>query len=317
MFVAGHRGLAGTAIVRALRAQGFGNLLLATRAELDLREAADVRAYFAAHRPQFVFLAAAKVGGILANSTAPADFIRDNLLIQTNVIDAAYRHDVSKLLFLGSSCIYPRDCPQPIQEEYLLTGPLETTNEAYAIAKIAGIKMCQAYRQQYGFNAISAMPANLYGSDDNFDLQTAHVLPALVRKFVEARELGATYVTLWGTGTPRREFLHVDDCADACLFLMRNYESDSVINVGSGTDVTIVELADIIRRAVGYAGEVCLDSSRPDGTMRKLLSSQRLHALGWRHRIELQEGIARVVADYRAAARRATESASSEQQRPR
>ena len=299
VFVAGHRGLVGSAILRALQAQGFTNLLLATSAELDLRSTVEVQTFFARQRPDFVFLAAAKVGGILANSTYPADFIRDNLLIQTNVIDSAYREGTTKLLFLGSSCIYPRDCPQPIKEEYLLTGPLEESNEWYAIAKIAGIKMCQAYRRQYGFNAISAMPTNLYGPNDNFDLQTSHVLPALVRKVVEAKARNEPSVTLWGSGTPRREFLHVDDCADACLFLMNNYEGESHINVGSGVDVTILELAEIVRDAVGFTGEFQLDRTKPDGTMRKLMSSARLHALGWRHRISLAEGIAGMVTDYR------------------
>lgn len=299
VFVAGHRGLVGSAILRALQAQGFTNLLLATSAELDLRSTVEVQTFFARQRPDFVFLAAAKVGGILANSTYPADFIRDNLLIQTNVIDSAYREGTTKLLFLGSSCIYPRDCPQPIKEEYLLTGPLEESNEWYAIAKIAGIKMCQAYRRQYGFNAISAMPTNLYGPNDNFDLQTSHVLPALVRKVVEAKARNEPSVTLWGSGTPRREFLHVDDCADACLFLMNNYEGESHINVGSGVDVTILELAEIVRAAVGFTGEIQLDRAKPDGTMRKLMSSARLHALGWRHRISLAEGIAGMVTDYR------------------
>ena len=299
VFVAGHRGLVGSAILRALQAQGFTNLLLATSAELDLRSTVEVQTFFARQRPDFVFLAAAKVGGILANSTYPADFIRDNVLIQTNVIDSAYREGTTKLLFLGSSCIYPRDCPQPIKEEYLLTGPLEESNEWYAIAKIAGIKMCQAYRRQYGFNAISAMPTNLYGPNDNFDLQTSHVLPALVRKVVEAKARNEPSVTLWGSGTPRREFLHVDDCADACLFLMNNYEGESHINVGSGVDVTILELAEIVRAAVGFTGEFQLDRTKPDGTMRKLMSSARLHALGWRHRISLAEGIAGMVTDYR------------------
>lgn len=299
VFVAGHRGLVGSAILRALQAQGFTNLLLATSAELDLRSTVEVQTFFARQRPDFVFLAAAKVGGILANSTYPADFIRDNLLIQTNVIDSAYREGTTKLLFLGSSCIYPRDCPQPIKEEYLLTGPLEESNEWYAIAKIAGIKMCQAYRRQCGFNAISAMPTNLYGPNDNFDLQTSHVLPALVRKFVEAKSRNEPTVTLWGSGTPRREFLHVDDCADACLFLMNNYEGESHINVGSGVDVTILELAEIVRAAVGFTGEIQLDRAKPDGTMRKLMSSARLHALGWQHRISLAEGIAGAVTDYR------------------
>jgi len=291
IYVAGHRGLVGSAILRKLRAEGYTNLVTRTRQELDLRDQAAVNRFFEEERPEYVFLAAAKVGGILANSTYPADFIRDNLLIQTHVIDAAYRYGVKKLLFLGSSCIYPKHAPQPMKEEHLLTGPLEPTNEAYAVAKIAGIKMCQAYRRQYGFNAISLMPTNLYGPGDNFDLQTSHVLPALIRKFHEAKEEGRKEVVVWGTGTPRREFLHVDDLADAALFLMKHYESEEIINVGVGEDISIRELAELIARIVGFEGEIVYDTTKPDGTPRKLLDTSRLFALGWRPKIPLEEGI--------------------------
>ena len=291
IFVAGHRGLVGSAIVRALAARGIEQPILRTRAELDLRDQAAVERFFADERPELVFLAAAKVGGILANDTYPADFIRDNLQLQNNVIDAAYRHGTKKLAFLGSSCVYPRLAPQPIPESALLTGPLEPTNEWYAIAKIAGIKMCQAYAKQYGFNAISLMPTNLYGPGDNFDLQTSHVLPALIRKFHEARVEGHDSVTLWGTGTPRREFLHVDDLADAACWLMEHYDSPQLINVGVGEDVSIRELAGIVQRVVGFDGRIELDTSKPDGTPRKLLDVSKLHGLGWRHRIGLEEGI--------------------------
>ncbi|BDG26765.1 GDP-L-fucose synthase [Thermus thermophilus] len=291
IYVAGHRGLVGSAILRKLRAEGYTNLVTRTRQELDLRDQAAVNRFFEEERPEYVFLAAAKVGGILANSTYPADFIRDNLLIQTHVIDAAYRYGVKKLLFLGSSCIYPKHAPQPLKEGYLLTGPLEPTNEPYAVAKIAGIKMCQAYRRQYGFNAISLMPTNLYGPGDNFDLQTSHVLPALIRKFHEAKEGGRKEVVVWGTGTPRREFLHVDDLADAALFLMKHYESEEIINVGVGEDISIRELAELIARIVGFEGEIVYDTTKPDGTPRKLLDTSRLFALGWRPKIPLEEGI--------------------------
>ncbi|GGN04519.1 GDP-L-fucose synthase [Thermus composti] len=291
IYVAGHRGLVGSAILRKLRAEGYTNLVTRTRQELDLRDQAAVNRFFEEERPEYVFLAAAKVGGILANSTYPADFIRDNLLIQTHVIDAAYRYGVKKLLFLGSSCIYPKYAPQPLKEGYLLTGPLEPTNEPYAVAKIAGIKMCQAYRRQYGFNAISLMPTNLYGPGDNFDLTTSHVLPALIRKFHEAKEEGRKEVVVWGTGTPRREFLHVDDLADAALFLMEHYESEEIINVGVGEDISIRELAELIARIVGFEGEIVYDTTKPDGTPRKLLDTSRLFALGWRPKIPLEEGI--------------------------
>ena len=292
IYVAGHNGLVGSAIVRRLRAEGCDRLLLRTRRELDLADGAQVRKFFDTERPEYVFLAAAKVGGIYANDTYPADFIRDNLQIEVNVIDAAWRAGVKKLCFLGSSCIYPKHAPQPMKEECLLTGPLELTNEWYAIAKIAGIKLCQAYRRQYGFDAISLMPTNLYGPGDNFDLQNSHVLPALIRKFHEARLRGDPSVTVWGTGKPRREFLHVDDLADACVFLMRHYEDEAIINVGVGEDVSIAELAAMVKDVVGFRGGIVYDQTKPDGTPRKLLDVSRLTALGWRPRIALREGIA-------------------------
>jgi GDP-L-fucose synthase len=291
IFVAGHRGLVGSAIVRCLRGAGFANLLLRNRGELDLTRQDAVERFFSIEHPQYVFLAAAKVGGILANSQKPVDFIRDNLMIQTNVIDSAYRNNTKKLLFLGSSCIYPKHAPQPMAEDCLLTGSLEPTNEWYAVAKIAGMKMAQAYRRQNGFNAISAMPTNLYGPGDNFCLTTSHVLPALLRKIHEAKRNSAGEVEIWGTGTPRREFLHVDDLAHACLFLMQGYEGERPINVGWGKDVTIRELAELISRVVGYAGKLHFDVSKPDGSPRKLLDIQRLTALGWEPKIELEEGI--------------------------
>lgn len=292
IYVAGHRGLVGSAILRRLQQAGYARLLTRTHAELDLREQAAVEAFFAAERPEYVFLAAAKVGGIHANDAYPAEFIHDNLAIQTHTIHAAWRHGAKKLLFLGSSCIYPRLAPQPISEDSLLTGPLEPTNEWYAIAKIAGLKQCQAYRRQYRFNAISLMPTNLYGPGDNFDLANSHVLPALIRKFHEARERGDPTVTVWGSGTPRREFLHVDDLADAALFLMRTYDDEAIVNVGVGEDLTISALAGWVREVVGYPGEIVYDGSQPDGAPRKLLDVTRLHALGWRARIPLREGIA-------------------------
>ena len=291
IFVAGHRGLVGSAIVRRLAAGGFGNLVLRDRQELDLTRQDAVERFFAASRPEYVFLAAAKVGGILANNSYPAQFLQDNLVIQSNLIDAAWRNGTRKLLFLGSSCIYPKHAPQPMPEECLLTGPLEPTNEWYAIAKIAGLKMCQAYRRQYGFDAISAMPTNLYGPGDNFSLQNSHVLPALLRKIHAAKEAGAAEVEVWGTGTPRREFLHVDDLADACLFLMQNYQGESWVNVGWGRDETIAELAHTIRRVVGFEGSLRFDTSKPDGTPRKLLDTRRLTELGWVPRIGLEAGI--------------------------
>ena len=279
IFVAGHRGLVGSAITRYLKSQGYENIILRTRAELDLLNAASVNSFFAKEHPEYVFFAAAKVGGILANSTYPADFIRDNLVIQNNVIDAAYRHGKVKLQFLGSSCIYPKLAPQPLKEEYLLTGPLEPTNEWYAIAKIAGIKLCEAYRQQYGFNAISLMPTNLYGPGDNFDLQSSHVLPALMRKFHEGKINHASEIVLWGTGTPKREFMHVDDLASAAVFLMENYDEKQFINVGVGEDISIADLAKLVASVVEFRGKWTFDTSKPDGTPRKLLDVSRLHAL--------------------------------------
>jgi GDP-L-fucose synthase len=300
IYVAGHRGLVGSALVRALERHGFTNLLRHTHAELDLTDRDAVDTFFAEQRPAYVFLAAAKVGGIVANDTYPADFIRDNLAIQLHVIDAAHRFGVEKLLFLGSSCIYPKLCPQPMKEEYLLTGALEPTNSAYAVAKIAGIEMCQAYRRQYGCHFISVMPTNLYGPGDNYDLETSHVLPALIRKFHEAQEAGAPTVTIWGTGSPRREFLHADDLAGACLFLMDRYDEPEIINIGVGEDATIRELAERVAEATGFTGELLFDTSKPDGTPRKLLDVSRLTTLGWRAQIDLREGIRRTVEEYRA-----------------
>lgn len=291
IFVAGHRGLAGSAIVRRLKQAGFGNLLLRTQSELDLTDAVAVDAFFAQERPAYVFLAAARVGGIHANNSYPVDFLRDNLQIEINVIEAAYRHGAAKLLFLGSSCIYPKFAPQPMPEDCLLTGALEPTNEWYAIAKIAGIKLCQAYRRQYGFDAISLMPTNLYGPGDNFHLANSHVLPALIRKFHEAKATGAAEVVVWGSGMPRREFLHVDDLADACLFLMQRYDDERIVNVGVGADVSILELAELVQRVVGFEGRIVLDPDKPDGTPRKLLDVSRLTALGWQARIGLEDGI--------------------------
>jgi GDP-L-fucose synthase len=291
VFIAGHRGLAGSAILRYLSRCGYRNLIVRSRAELDLCSSPAVDDFFAAERPDFVFLAAAKVGGILANSRYPAEFISDNLAIQLNVIQSAWKHGVQKLEFLGSSCIYPKFAPQPIKEETLLTGPLEPTNEWYAVAKIAGIKLCQAYRQQYGFKSIALMPTNLYGPGDNFDLESSHVLPALVRKFHYAKTVNSSHVTLWGTGTPRREFLHVDDLASAAVFLMKCYDSCEILNVGVGYDVTIAELAKLVADCVGYKGNIEFDSSKPDGTPRKLLDVGRLDSLGWKPSIALPDGI--------------------------
>lgn len=291
IFVAGARGLVGSAISRALAERGFGRVLTPSRSSLDLRDRAAVDGFFAAERPDYVFMAAAKVGGIVANDSYAADFIRDNLEIQTNVIDAAYRAGARKLCFLGSSCIYPRLAPQPLQESSLLTGPLEPTNQWYAVAKIAGIKMCQAYALQHGFNAISVMPTNLYGPGDSFDLQTAHVLPALLRKFHAAKETGSKDVTVWGSGTPRREFLFVDDLADALCFLMERYDSPEIINVGWGEDVTITELAQLIADVVGFHGTLVFDRSKPDGTPRKLLDVGKITALGWQPRTRLRDGV--------------------------
>jgi GDP-L-fucose synthase len=298
IYVAGHCGLVGSAIVRRLQAEGADNLMLRTRAELDLTDQAAVEAFFTSERPDYVFMCAARVGGIVANESTPAAFIRDNLAIQTNVVHSAWKHDARKLLFLGSSCIYPRNCAQPIREEYLLSGPLESTNEWYAVAKIAGIKLCQAYRRQYGFNAICAMPTNLYGPGDNYDLQTSHVLPALIRKFHEARVSGERAVTIWGSGTPRREFLHVDDLADAAVFLMRNYSDEVIINVGFGEDISIRDLAVLVASIVGYEGKIASDPSKPDGTPRKLLDVSRLTEAGWHARVPLRDGIAATYRDW-------------------
>ncbi len=310
IFVAGHRGLVGSAIAAYLKQQGFARLLLRTRAELDLLDGHAVNAFFANERPEYVFLAAAKVGGILANDTYPADFIRDNLILQTNVIEASRQAGVRRLLFLGSSCIYPRLAPQPIREAYLLTGPLEATNRPYAIAKIAGIEMCWAYNRQYGTQYLAAMPTNLYGPHDNFDLKTSHVLPALMRKVVEAKATGQKFVEVWGTGTPRRELLYSEDLAEACVFLMQLPDGEfqslvhhdnanehaPLINIGTGEDVTIRELAELVARELGFAGELRFDTTKPDGTPRKLLDVSRMHALGWRAKTGLAEGIRKTYA---------------------
>ncbi len=298
IYVAGHRGLVGSAIVRTLARAGYDNLVLRSRSELDLRRQADVEAFFAAEQPEYVFLAAAKVGGIHANATYRAQFIYDNLMIQSNVIESAYRSGVRRLLFLGSSCVYPRDCPQPMREEHLLTGPLESTNEPYAVAKIAGIRMCQAYNGQYGTSFVPVMPTNLYGENDNFHLDDAHVLPALLRKVDEAKRSGAASVSVWGSGAPRREFLHVDDLARACLFVMEREDLTELINIGSGVEITVSELARTICQVVGYAGALAFDSGRPDGTPRKLLDSGRLRGLGWRPSIGLRRGIEMTYAWY-------------------
>lgn len=291
IFVAGHRGLVGSAIVRALESQGYSNIIKRNRDELDLLDQKAVAGFFATEKPEYVFDAAAKVGGILANKEHPAEFIHQNLVIQNNIIHNAYLNGVKKLVFLGSSCIYPKLAAQPIKEEYLLTGPLEPTNDAYAIAKIAGIMMCQSYNRQYGTNFISLMPTNLYGPNDNFDLTSSHVLPAMIRKFHEAKINNSPSVPLWGTGSPMREFLHVDDLADAAVYLMNNYDGSEIVNVGTGEDVTIKELAELIRDTVGYKGELDWDTSKPDGTPRKLLDVSRLHSLGWKHKIPLPEGV--------------------------
>lgn len=283
--------MVGSALVRALKSRGYNNLIFHSHSELDLCNQAAVEEFFKSQRPEVVLLAAAKVGGILANDTYPVEFLRDNLLIETNVIDCAYRYGCQKLLFLGSSCIYPKLSPQPIQESYLLTGSLEPTNEWYAVAKIAGIKLCQAYRKQYGFDAISLMPTNLYGPGDNFDLNTSHVIPALIRKFHEAKMTHSPHVTVWGSGQPRREFLHVDDLADACLFLMHHYSSGDIINVGWGEDISIQQLANLVRETVGFQGEVVFDTSKPDGTPRKLLDTAYLTQLGWMPKIPIKKGL--------------------------
>jgi len=294
IYIAGHRGMVGSAITRKLKQQGYKNLINYTSAELDLRDQSDVEDMMAKEKPDYLILAAAKVGGIQANNTFRAEFLYDNLMIQTNLINAAYKHGVKKLLFLGSSCIYPKMAPQPMKEEYLLTDVLESTNEPYAIAKIAGIKMCDAYRAQYGCNFISAMPTNLYGPNDNYNLNTSHVLPALIRKFHEAKKDKKAEVVMWGTGTPKREFLHVDDLAEACLFMMKNYDKPGQINIGSGEEVSIAELAQIIGDVVGYNGKIVNDLSKPDGTPRKLMDVSKIQAMGWHHTIQLKEGIQKV-----------------------
>jgi len=307
IYVAGHRGLVGSAVIRRLEADQYSNIVCRARSELDLTRQGDVEAFFTQQEPEYVFLCAAKVGGILANSTYPAEFIYENLMIATNIIHASHRHGVKKLLNLGSSCIYPRLAPQPLKEEYLLTGPLEPTNEPYAIAKIAAIKLCRYYNLQYGTNFISVMPTNLYGPDDNFDLETSHVLPALIRRFHEAREKGSPEILLWGTGSPRREFLHVDDLADACVHLMEHYDAGQIgefVNIGTGTDLTIRELAELIKGIVGYTGRIQWDTSKPDGTPQKLLDLKRIEGLGWKARIGLQEGIQQTYDWYTQSIRR-------------
>lgn len=301
IYIAGHRGLVGSALARLLEAQGFNNIVTRTRAELDLTERAQVSSFFETERPEYVFLAAAKVGGILANKSKPAEFIHQNLLLQTNVIHAAYESNVKKLLFLGSSCIYPKLAPQPIKEEYLLTGELESTNKAYAVAKIAGIIQCQSYNEQYGTNFISVMPTNLYGPNDNYDLESSHVLPALIRKFHEAKRDNRESVSLWGTGSASREFLHVDDFASACLFLMQEYSDSEIVNIGTGQDLPIKELAELVRSVVGYEGAIEWDSTKPDGTPRKLLDVSKLHELGWKHSIALTEGIRTTYEEYQTS----------------
>ncbi|MBI2429182.1 MAG: GDP-L-fucose synthase [Ignavibacteriales bacterium] len=300
IYVAGHRGLVGSAIVRLLQQRGYSNLVYRTHKELDLTDQRQVKQFFDQEKPDFVFLAAAKVGGIYANNTYPAEFIFSNLEIQNNVIHQSHIHNVKKLCFLGSSCIYPKLAPQPMKEEYLLTGKLEPTNEPYAIAKIAGIEMAKSYNRQYGTNYISVMPTNLYGPNDNFDLQNSHVLPALIRKFVEAKKNNAPSVVLWGTGTPRREFLYVDDMADACIFLMNTYDGSEFVNIGTGEEVTILELAEIIKSTVVYGGKLEFDSTKPDGTPRKLLDVSKLHSLGWKAKVSLRDGIKKTIEWYLA-----------------
>jgi len=302
IYVAGHRGMVGSAIVRKLLKEGYDNLLLRTSQQLDLRDQAAVNDFFSEEKPDYVFLAAAKVGGIMANNTYRADFIFDNLAIQNNIIKASQENDVKKLLFLGSSCIYPKLAPQPLKEEYMLTGPLEPTNEPYAIAKIAGIEMCDAFRAQYGCNFISVMPTNLYGPNDNYDLKNSHVLPALIRKFHEAKINNEPYVVLWGTGKPRREFLHADDLADACYFLMQNYNEPGLVNIGTGVDIEIGELAQLIKKIVGYEGNIEHDFTKPDGTPRKLLDVSKLHSLGWKASISLEEGLRKVYSEFAQSA---------------
>ncbi len=298
IYVAGHRGMVGSAIVRKLTSLGYTNLLTRTSTELDLRNQQQVADFFEVEKPEYVFLAAAKVGGIVANNTYRADFLYENLAIQNNIIHGSYLNKVKKLMFLGSSCIYPKLAPQPLKESYLLSGYLEQTNEPYAIAKIAGIKMCEAYRAQYGCNFISVMPTNLYGTNDNYDLVNSHVLPAMIRKFHEAKDKGASEMTLWGTGSPMREFLHADDLAEACLFLMENYNDSELVNIGTGEDVTINNLAALVKQIVGFQGEIIWDTSKPDGTPRKLMDVSKLHGLGWHHKIALEDGIKLAYQDF-------------------
>lgn len=299
IYIAGHRGMVGSAIHRNLQKRGFKNFILKTSAELDLRDQKQVEEFFTNERPDYVFLAAAKVGGIHANNTYRAEFLYDNLMIQNNVIHQAYLHKVKKLLFLGSSCIYPKMAPQPLKEEYLLSGYLEDTNEPYAIAKITGIKMCENYRRQYGCDFISVMPTNLYGPNDSYNLNNSHVLPALIRKFHEAKENGSPFVEMWGTGSPLREFLHADDMADACVFLMHNYNGQQHVNIGTGVDLSIKDLALMIKKIVGYTGDIKHDHTKPDGTPRKLMDVSFLHSLGWKHKIELEQGISSVYEDFK------------------
>ncbi|MEO0896898.1 MAG: GDP-L-fucose synthase [Bacteroidota bacterium] len=300
IYIAGHRGMVGSALVRELQNQGYNNLLMRTSKELDLRNQAAVAAFFEEEKPDYVFLAAAKVGGIVANNTYRAEFLYDNLMIETNIIHQAYKNDVKKLLFLGSSCIYPKMAPQPLNENALLTGLLEPTNEPYAIAKIAGIKLCENYRRQYGSDFISAMPTNLYGPNDNYDLQNSHVLPALIRKFHDAKVNNLPSVELWGDGTPMREFMHADDLAQACIYLMDHYSDEGFVNIGTGVDVTIRELAETIMDVIGFEGEITYDTSKPKGTPRKLMDVDKLHSLGYKHKIDLREGIELVYKDFLA-----------------
>ena len=300
IYIAGHKGMVGSAILRRLQKEGYTNILTRSSQELDLTNQAAVKQFFSTEKPEYVFLAAARVGGIYANNTYRADFIYKNLMIQNNVIHHSFENKVTKLLFLGSSCIYPKMAPQPLKEEYLLTGLLEPTNEPYAIAKIAGIKMCDAYRAQYGCNFISAMPTNLFGPNDNYDLKNSHVLPALLRKFHEAKKENKPFVEVWGSGTPKREFLHTDDVADACLFLMNGYDKEGLVNIGMGDDISIKDLALLIKKIVGYSGELKFDSSKPDGTPRKLMDVSKIHSLGWKHKISLETGIQTVYEEVKA-----------------